>query len=49
MEEFGKIYAKNPLELDLKNNKILVESDLDVNFRFPKHSIFSREIAVRSS
>jgi hypothetical protein len=34
--------VKKPLEVDLKNNKILVESDLDVPFTIPKHSIFAR-------
>ena len=45
-EQFGKIYAKKPLELDLKKNNILNDSDLDVPFKIPHHSIFSREISV---
>lgn len=35
-QEFGKIYVKNPLELDLKMNKVLNDSDLDIPFEFPK-------------
>lgn len=45
-EEFGKIYAKKPLQIDLKRNGVLMETDLDVPFKIPHHSIFSKEISV---